>query len=92
MGSEAKGCRSNSLPTYADLTLAKAVEVAQSMEAAERDTQEMKTTELTVRKVSTQRGAVKRSRATAVVKRSRTALLWVQRSHLSQLSEERPLS
>jgi len=47
------------LLTYTDLTLAKAVEVAQSMEAAERDTQEMKSTELTIRKVSTQRGAVK---------------------------------
>ena len=46
------------LLTYADLTLAKAVEVAQGMEAAERDMQEMKTTELTVRKVSTPSGAV----------------------------------
>ena len=48
----------NRLLTYADLTLAKAVEVAQGMEAAERDMQEMKTTELTVRKVSTPSGAV----------------------------------
>ena len=34
------------LLTYSELTLAKAVEVAQSMEAAERDTQEMKSSEL----------------------------------------------
>ena len=46
------------LLTYWDLTLVKAIEVAQSMEAAERDTQEMKSTELAVRKVSTPRSAV----------------------------------
>ena len=34
--------------TYSDLTLTKAVEVAQSMEAVERDTQEMKSSELAV--------------------------------------------
>ena len=44
------------LLTYTDLILAKAVEVAQSMEAAERDTQEMKGSELAVRKVTTPRG------------------------------------
>ena len=46
------------LLTYSDLTLVKAIEVAQSMEAAERDTQEMKSTELAVRKVITPRSAV----------------------------------
>ena len=41
------------LLTYTDLTLAKAVEVAQSMDTAERDTQEIRSTELTIQKVST---------------------------------------
>ena len=45
-----KGCKKRLL-TYSDLTLAKAVEVTHSMEVAERDTQEMKSSELTIRKV-----------------------------------------
>ena len=65
------------LLTYTDLTLAKAVEVAQSMEAAARDTQEIRSTELTIQKVSTQQAVLPLWQ-----RRSRTAFLWISRDNL----------
>ena len=77
------------LLTYSDLTLVRAIEVAQSMEVAERDTQEMKSTKLA--RSSRCAALCRQSHGTAVAckERSRIVLLWFQGDNLPPLQKER---